>query len=138
VKIGRLLILIFLSIFLLSIVKATYFYNTELFSDTLINGSDIESNSKLGVGFNITGINKWEVLVAIWDEWDGIGYYNALYWDGNQWKHDDTLLKGLPSKENFTNRGINAEVEYNFNGSNKWTLFDGLGRSYVWNGTQWN
>jgi hypothetical protein len=90
------------------------------------------------VGFNITGQNRFEMIVGGNPYMSSPGW-SAYYWNGAIWIPNPTLLNGLP---NYANGNNLVTLGYNLLGDGKWDLIvDNAGfqgyLGYEWNGVSW-
>ncbi len=89
------------------------------------------------VGFNITGDNTFDMIVAQWD-----GGWTGYAWNGSQWVVNTTLINGLPTNADYGGGDNYASLGYNVLGDSKWDLIvDNYGNNgyvgFEWNGTAW-
>jgi hypothetical protein len=102
------------------------------------------------VGFNVTGDNTFDLIVAQWSgsgsngQFTGQGW-SGYAWNGSQWIVNSTIISGLPT---FSNCGCTADnfatFGYNILGNGKWDLivnnYGNDAQGYIgfeWNGTAW-
>ncbi len=102
------------------------------------------------VGFNVTGDNKFDMIVAQWAGYNPTSGVQNNYgpcwtgysWTGSQWVVNSTIINGLPTNASFGGGNNYATLGYNVLGDGKWDLVvDNYGNNgyvgFEWNGTAW-
>ena len=101
----------------------------------LVAGLGTANNPNPAIAFNITGDEKWNLIV-------GENYkYSGFYWDGTQWIKSSSLVSGLAWHAGPSG-SISPTIAFNITGDGRWNLLAGkyyypMVYGYYWNGMQW-
>lgn len=93
------------------------------------------------VGFNITGDNKFDMIVAQGAGSNSEGW-TGYAWNGSQWVPNSNIINGLTTNANSGSADNFATLGYNVLSDGKWSLIvDNYGNNgyvgFEWNGTAW-
>ncbi|MEM4703378.1 MAG: vWA domain-containing protein [Candidatus Pacearchaeota archaeon] len=93
------------------------------------------------VAFNVTGNNKWVLIIGYRNSSNNYGYHKGYYWNGSGWQENSSLISGIPIMPEFSDTGPAPTLAFGVANNSKWNLIIGLRNAtllaYYWNGSGW-
>ncbi|MFH2028120.1 MAG: right-handed parallel beta-helix repeat-containing protein, partial [Nanoarchaeota archaeon] len=102
----------------------------------IVNGlGDSSYDSKPTIGFNVTGNDKWTIIVG--RSSGGLGSYYGFQWNGSKWIYNTSIVSGLFVPMWYPS----PRLVYDYQENKGWTIVtggdDGYFRFFEWNKDGW-